>query len=696
MVIPPIHSSTLYFFFILALVVFSTAILAQDSAAIAPPPDDLYEMEIVITAVKPHTITPVSVTVINRKDIEASPARNIDDLMVGTKGVVLKRSVGMGEGIPADIEIRGIPASIAASRVLILIDGIPTNVSGTPLLILNEIPLEAVERVEIVRGPYSCIYGANAFGGAINIVTRTPVGRQQIEVSGELGNMVYWQGAFYAGGGDSAFTWSGSGGVRSIANYIGRDSALVRRNSGDVYLPVDNNGYADRRFFLKTGYTLTPRLSAGLNVRYFESSLGFGKTRNTTQPEDVITAGQKFMAAPSLTWRPGEGIDVTASGFYRRTRGDFYGESILAFNGAQALWTETEWQAVSEDFQGHCRTVVQAGEANRVTFGFEGLLNRTDFGATKDRQSGEIVVNSREVKKTFTGAGVYVQDELSAFNRLTVVPGIRCDYQYNFSWAISPKISSSFKVSERLSLRTSLGRGFRAPSTSELYLPDLTVNAATTLVANPDLKPEYVWAADGGVVVQLLDDRIVLENDVFYNRMDDLVVAKLFSDLGNNVVKVTFRNTARAVSYGWESDALVRLWGPVRFFANYTNTQSIDNETGYGLDYIPIDKASAGLRFNVSWDHYTLEGSLSEGYIGERTYLDWGKWDVIINHLEESQPVRYYLSSYWRTDGAVKVTCKDRFWAGFSAQNILNAVFEESGGNIAPGRLVCISAGASF
>ena len=91
----------------------------------------------------------------------------------------------MGEGIPSDIILRGIPGALAAARTLILVDGIPTNVAGTPFLILNEIPLDAIQRVEIIKGPFSSLYGANALGGVINIITIKGNGKPTYSFNGE-------------------------------------------------------------------------------------------------------------------------------------------------------------------------------------------------------------------------------------------------------------------------------------------------------------------------------------------------------------------------------------------------------------------------------------------------------------------------------------------------------------------------------
>ncbi|HMA63781.1 MAG: TonB-dependent receptor, partial [Fibrobacterota bacterium] len=188
-----------------------------------------------------------SVVVITRKEIQASAAKNIDDVLQYASGVQVKRSVGMGEGVPSDIVLRGIPGALAAARVLILVDGIPTNVAGTPFLIVNEIPLDAIQRIEIVKGPFSSLYGANALGGVINIITIQGDGKPTFTVSGEtsypftiLDNAkgdnpdlwddvnveTYWNASVQSSGKIGKYDYLVSAGARTIGNYFLNDSVM--------------------------------------------------------------------------------------------------------------------------------------------------------------------------------------------------------------------------------------------------------------------------------------------------------------------------------------------------------------------------------------------------------------------------------------------------------------------------------------
>jgi outer membrane cobalamin receptor len=169
---------------------------------------------------------PASVSVIDKKDLELSTASNADDLIRNQPGVLVRRNVGMGEGIPGSIDIRGVPGAYAATRVLILVDGIPTNLSGAPFLIMNEVPLDAVERVEIVRGPFSSLYGANAFGGVISIFTRDENGKPRIRGNLVGGDWGHWEANAWSGGEIGKFGYKVMGQTRSMYNYFARNYVI--------------------------------------------------------------------------------------------------------------------------------------------------------------------------------------------------------------------------------------------------------------------------------------------------------------------------------------------------------------------------------------------------------------------------------------------------------------------------------------
>ena len=157
--------------------------------------------------------------------------------------------------------------------MLILVDGIPTNATGTPFLILNEVPLDAIQQVEVVKGPYSSLYGANAFSGVINVITTDGAGKPSVQ--GDLETSMPFNTAYYyyakdplhgqqlwdKGASDALYNATGtssgavgklsylvSGGYRTIGNYMLRDSTPVRSGESQYRKPGENHDYQTRGF----------------------------------------------------------------------------------------------------------------------------------------------------------------------------------------------------------------------------------------------------------------------------------------------------------------------------------------------------------------------------------------------------------------------------------------------------------------
>ncbi len=341
--------------------------------------------KMVVTASRTNRLmseTPASVSVISKDEIAASPAKTIEDLLLTQTGVQVKRAVSIGEGIPSDIIFRGVPGALAATRTLILVDGIPTNASGTPFLIVNEIPLEAIERIEIVRGPYSGLYGANAFGGVVNILTKEGYGKAHGSVSAETsypysvldqyyseghsfaksldtsGTLAYWNGNATVSGGTDKYGLLVSGGYRAIGNYLMQDSALVR-NGTEVYNKSSvNSTYKEARLIAKARLYCTENTEVSLHARYFNGDLGFGKTKNILPDSmDVETKGQKILVGPQIKISFSKDIVFHAGAFFRHVDGEFWDED----QDSSQTWVRSYRKFTMDDWQAESRAVFSLG-----------------------------------------------------------------------------------------------------------------------------------------------------------------------------------------------------------------------------------------------------------------------------------------------------------------------------------------------
>jgi outer membrane receptor for ferrienterochelin and colicins len=708
---------------LLCLFLPCAAAFAQErSDTTSTPADSAVDLgKIVVTATRTQRLiseAPASVSVITKKDIASSPAKTVEDLIISQTGVQATRTAAIGEGIPSSIVIRGIPGSLAASRTLILVDGIPTNASGTPFMIINEIPLEAIERIEIVRGPHSSLYGANAVGGVINILTKEGYGKPGGAITGETsypftiidqvggkdvpwseafgkpGMRSYWNGSGTISGGNDKSGYLFSGGYRTIGNYLLSDSALRRNGDSIYYTKAKNYDYAEYRFFGKGRWYLSDNCELSLHSRYFNSNLGFGKTKKIVpDSQNVDTRGNKFLIGPRIKWSPSSSIQVRAGAFYRQVIGEFINEG----QDSTGIWVPSIWQSNTKDWQLDAQALFTLGPSHTLMSGLEYLDNNADFGATRDRNTGAILPHSFSTKKSIVNLAVFLQDELELLEKLIVTPAMRIDYHNEFGAALSPKLGLNYRAMKNFNIRASSGRSFRAPSLAELYMPDLTVNPKVILVANSNLKPEYVWGSDAGFDYSPLQP-FNIKLDAFYNVMNDLISETIKDpNIKTYPVPITHRNIAESWSRGLEGEVSWHILRQLVFIMNGTLQQSEDKMYNVPLDYIP--KYTAGFKitgtYPIRW--MFVEGECGLNYVGLRNYLDFE--NARTNDTPDGRRLLIPLESldpHTSIDLGCNIALTRRFTASINIQNLLNAKWEEAPGTLMPQRFATIKGMVSF
>ncbi len=679
--------------------------------------------------------TPASVSVIEHDRMIASPSKNVDDLLQAETGVQVKRVVGIGEGVPMDIIIRGIPGGLVASRTLILVDGFPTNAAGTPFLILNEVPMHAIKRIEVVRGPYSALYGANALGGVINIITKEGDGAPDImttletsypytvaykyaneenqrasEIAGEGFTETYWKTEALIEGGSSRFNYMLSGGFRWAGNYLLRDSALVISPNGNYLKRNENHDYRDYRVFGKFGTTVNDNIRLTLHTRFFDSELGFGLTSNSGS--DIVTLGRKFLIGPEARLTLGE-ADVRLAGFFRRVTGEFWNEEQInrqsASGGDTAVHVPSRWESISDAGQAEGGVTFPLG-IQTITGGVEVLYNRISFGATLNRLTDDTITPG--VTESVYNAAAYLQDELDIAGRVILLPGVRFDYHSVYGTVVSPKFGMHISLLDGLGVRGTAGKAFRAPSHTEMHMPDIRLRQAYVIKSNPDLVPEKVWAFDLGVEykpLKLFDVKLF----GFYNAMEDLIVP----GVNGLDMAITHRNANDAWSRGIEVETRWNIHDFLKITGNGVVQQSRDKsaeeikkkfgekDTKVPLDYVPNLKLGTTLLFSKKIGRIPFSASLSVHFVGRRSFLYWegvqlhsdyvrliagDELEVLVN------PKLRELDPYVRVDAGIKVSPLKALDVQVGVQNLFNQKYQEHGGTYAPGIFPTLEVTGSF
>ena len=395
--------------------------------------------EVVVTATRveePAEDIAQDVTVITKKEIASGSYRDISEVVRNVAGLnVLGYS---NRGSSATVSLRG----STSEQVLVLIDGKRLNKPGDGLVDLNAIsvPLENIERIEILRGASSAIYGADAMGGVINIITKIP-DDTVINLTGSYGRFVTRDLSFNA-----------SGKIRELGYYL----SLSKESSEGFLTNSDYDMYAVNSKFR---VNISKDISADITVDYNHKDAG--SPGAVTWPTPFADQTDEAL----LT-----GITLKAK------------ETVLKLYSHNSRITYINPGSEDNTHKNHLNGLefqhsLSIGSSNLITGGFEIL--EEDINSRDNMNKGNSIGEHSRTRK-----GIFLQDEISIYEKAILTLGARYD-DIGSSNRISPKGSFLIKFPNQINVSFSAGRGFRVPAMNALYWPD-----TGWAVGNPDLKPE--------------------------------------------------------------------------------------------------------------------------------------------------------------------------------------------------------------
>ena len=649
--------------------------------------------ELVIGATKTErlrSIIPASTTVITKQEIAESPVRNLDEILRQQAGIDLSRRQGIAIGIPARLDVRGVPGP---NRTLVVVDGFPLNGSGTGFVSLQQIPLDTIERVEVIRGPYSCLYGANALGGIINIITKRGQGRPELGVLGGVGNNSWHQAGLHSGGGNARADYYMYGDNRRTDNYWFSNSEIQERfipASGTSYLqtiPSYNRYYEDWRYIGTHSFAPTDTTSITLSTRYFKNYTGLGLTDNLPFNRDEQNRGETFFGGLTVRSAPNDDFNLLLRCYARQFTDKLWNETsflrtlFIPFPSPGRTITIPGFgpgffKAIYQDYYAEGQATYKWGDHQTLTGGFDFLGVEAQFDPIVNADTGTLFPVSAEASKGITTFGFYLQDEIQ-FGNLNIIPGIRVDKHCLFDAVVSPKLGISYKVWENTVLRTSAGRAYRAPSVTELFRPEWNLNPFIRLRPNNNLKPEYIWSVDGGIEHRFTPN-LRVSVDGFYNNMKDFIITP---PLAGNSGIIQYQNLGSSWSTGMEAIVEWKAFNWLTIFGNYTFLESYDKENQQPITSLPDHKFNLGVRGNKKWGDWNFYGSVIETFVGNRVAQPLGTNAFV------TQP------TFAITDVALYATYKEIATIGVTVQNLFDRNYQETYAYLGPGRLVTFYAG---
>jgi outer membrane cobalamin receptor len=416
------------------LILFS----AFPALAVQQPPEE----RVVVTA----NATPVpfenlsrAVTVLTREDIRNLPVHSIADILALTTSADIRSRSPFG--LQGDISIRG----SAFSQILVLVDGVRMNDSQTAHHNTDfPVQLQDIERVEVLLGPGSSIYGADAFGGVVNIITRREADPARASISAGQDGFIggSFSTGFHRGGAQQSISASGS------------------RSSGFQY----DREFRDVAVSGRTGFGNRSSLFVSYVNKEFGANGFYGPLPSREWTNQTFVSFERRWIGRSDTGSIIQG--------YFRTHGDRFILDIRTPDTAANSHRSYSTGAI-------IKTNYRLTDAGTVTLGGE--------------VGSDWITSNTLGDHSFARMSLFTELRWLFGKAITIYPGLRFDYYSNFGSAMNPSLSGSWWVLPRLRLRSSVGRAFRIPTFTELYY-----TIPHYYEARDSLKPESAWSTELG------------------------------------------------------------------------------------------------------------------------------------------------------------------------------------------------------
>jgi outer membrane receptor for ferrienterochelin and colicins len=486
---------------------------------------------------------PVSLSVLDASEIRQRNAMVIDDALRYIPGVNMT-------GFQVNIRGSSGYSRGAGSRVLMLLDGIPFITGDTGELNFETIPIGQVDRIEVVKGASSALYGSNALGGVINVITK--------EIPETPSTVVRLFGGMYNQPTYDSWKWSPKERFlngQSVSHTIRQGNlglgVFVSRQFDDGYR---KNDYRRRYNFyvkMKEEYDQTSALTMTFGLLYqyggqylYWRSLDSALLPPIAQADDNVKSIRFFTTSQYST--------VINEGFSLTTR---------------AMWFHNDWgfetrsgigraESVADDFRLLSEATLIPNDIHTLTFGIDGNV---------DLIGGDVIS-----QRVIGGFALYAQDEIHLARPLTMTIGGRYDFTSvgvtSPGGSLNPKIALAYTPFEGTTVRGSYGRGFRVPSLAEAFL----MAGFNNIIARPNenLKPERSSSYEIGIS-QRLGEFGTFDIAAFRSDFDNLI--EVVPTVEGDALQFQWRNVAEARIQGVETSLKIGLFdGGLQYNLGYT------------------------------------------------------------------------------------------------------------------------------
>ncbi len=614
-----------------ALMAPLAVLLLQPSSARADSANTTGDTVIVITATK--TPTPLkkvtsSVTVISSNELNATHQPLLIDALRLVPGLYISQFGGPGTDV--SVFLRG----GSPGDTLVLIDGVPVNDPSSPdrSYDLSNLTVDNVDRVEVLRGAQSTLYGSNATAGLINIITKQGKGSPISSFAAEGGAYSTASGQLSSLGTVNGWDYSASG-----SKYVTSGFPLAALQPGDT----EKDGYRNETLSARLDKQISDALAFDFTTRYIRAAdhyAGYGSLNGATYI--ALDDGtheynsEEIVSRASLDWKPTFCRWSTSVGAESNSLNRDY------LDLPNAAYSSIDYSTGPGNYNGRMyklflQSNYHANRANLFTVGAETEQDRAQYNSIAYGES----LNARSLT-TWSG---YLQDQLTLSRKLSATLGSRLDDIQLYGHQGTYHAGLNYKVTRGTSLKADFATGFKAPTLYDLYDPNY---------GNVNLKPETSQTFDAGIDQAVLKGRGSVSATYYNDRY-----LNLFS---YNPVTFQTINIGQATADGAELDAGYNLGAKLNIDLNYTYTRARDN-FGKALDRRPGTLYAASIQYRATTK---LSFDVTGQYVGNRNDTDGTAVPVVLPSY-----TLINLASEYKVGPTVKVFAR--------IENLTNADYQE-------------------